>query len=68
MPTTKRPAKPKPKPKRTVQRSLFDKAEPKISPKWKQPKHDKAADPTWFYTWQPPQAENVAMRRKVFGW
>lgn len=59
MPATKRTAKPKPKPKRIVQRSLFDKSEVKIKPTWKQPKHDKSKDPGWIFAFVDPQQLGV---------
>lgn len=52
-----------------VQRTLFDaRPVPTVKPNWKAPKHRNADDPTWFYTWQAPATENLALRRKVFGY
>lgn len=54
---------------RIVQRTLFDaRPVPTVKAGWKQPKHDKASDPTWFHTWQPPETEDLDLRRKVFGY
>lgn len=39
---------------RTRQRSLFDKSEMKINPKWKQPRHSKADDPGWVFAFIDP--------------
>lgn len=63
-----RRAKPKPKPKRIVQRSLFDKTEPKPKRTWKQPPHRKSEDPNWFWTWQAPAFEDTALRKRTLGW
>lgn len=66
--------KTKPRPRRTakpkvVQRTLFD-AKPMLTvkPNWKSPPHRKSEDPGWFWTWQPPATEDVALRRRVLGW